>query len=118
VVAPGQTISTTDILAVMGLSGVGTMDLVLPVAGSQIPNPIAVVRLYNDGGAAGTSGFTEDLIDPFGERVLLAGATGFLIGPADTSRFRYNIGLRTLSSGASLKATIHASDGTVPHCLA
>lgn len=112
-VAPGQTVASPDILATMGLSGVGTMDLLLPVVGSQIPNPIAVVRLYNDGGAAGTSGFTEDLIDPFGERVLLAGATGFLIGPADTNRFRYNIGLRTLSSGASLKATIRASDGTV-----
>ncbi len=110
-IAPRQTVSYPDILPAMGLSGVGTMDLVLPV-GDQIPNPIAVVRLYNDGGNAGTSGFTEDLIDPYGERVLLAGATGYLIGPSDPSRFRYNIGIRTLSSGASLRVNVHASDGT------
>src|ERR1700693_1833325 len=111
-IAPGQTVSYPDILPAMGLSAVGTMDLVLPV-GDRVPSPIATVRLYNDGGAAGTSGFTEDLIDPYGERVLQAGATGYLLGPADPSRFRYNIGLRTLSSGASLKVTVHASDGTV-----
>jgi len=111
-VAPRQTVSYPDILPAMGLSGVGTMDLVLPV-GNQIPNLIAVVRLYNDGGAAGTSGFTEDLIDPFGERVLSAGATGYLIGPADPSRFRYNIGIRTLSSEASLTVNVYASDGTL-----
>ena len=35
----------------------------MPV-GNQLPNPIAAVRLYNDGGSAGTSSFTEDLIDP------------------------------------------------------
>jgi hypothetical protein len=113
-VAAGQTFSYTDILATMSQSGVGSMDLVLP-AGSQVP--VVVVRVYNDGGAAGTTGFTEDLIDPSGSTflgpTLFAGVTGYIIGPADTVHFRYNIGVRTLFSGAFVTATVRDSSGTV-----
>jgi hypothetical protein len=109
----GQTISYTDILATMGQSGVGSMDLVLP-DGSQVP--VVVVRVYNDGGAAGTTGFTEDLVDPSGTiqgESLFGGATGYILGPSDTAHFRYNIGVRTLFGGATLTATVRDSSGTV-----
>jgi hypothetical protein len=113
-VTAGQTISYSDILASMGQSGVGSMDLVLP-AGSQVP--VVVVRVYNDGGAAGTTGFTEDLIDPTGSsflgETLFGGVTGYILGPSDTAHFRYNIGVRTFFSGASLTATVRNSSGTV-----
>jgi hypothetical protein len=112
-VAAGQTISYTDILATMGQSGVGSMDLVLPDASQA---PIVVVRVYNDAGAAGTTGFTEDLIDPngsFSDAVLFGGVTGFILGPSDTAHFRYNIGVRTLFGGASITATVRDSAGNV-----
>ena len=112
-VAAGQTISYTDILATMGQSGIGSMDLVLPDASQA---PIVVVRVYNDAGAAGTTGFTEDLIDPnggFQNAVLFGGVTGFILGPSDTAHFRYNIGVRTLFGGASITATVRDSAGNV-----
>jgi hypothetical protein len=110
-VAAGQTISYTDILATMGQSGVGSMDLILP-AGSQVP--VITVRVYNDAGAAGTSGFTEDLVEPGGSflgETLFAGVTGYLIGPADAAHFRYNIGVRSLFSGVFLTVTERDASG-------
>jgi hypothetical protein len=109
----GQTSSYIDLVAAMGQSGVGSVDIVLP-DGSQVP--IVVARVYNDGGAAGTTGFTEDLVDPNGPflgPVLSAGVTGYIVGPADVAHFRYNIGVRSLFSGASLTVTAHDSTGAV-----
>jgi hypothetical protein len=109
----GQTSSYIDLVAAMGQSGVGSVDIVLP-DGSQVP--VVVTRVYNDGGAAGTTGFTEDLVDPsgaFGSPTISAGITGFILGPADVAHFRYNIGVRSLFSGASLTVTAHDSSGAV-----
>jgi len=109
----GQMNSYVDLVAAMGQSGVGSVDIVLP-DGSQVP--IVVARVYNDGGAAGTTGFTEDLVDPsgsFGSPTISAGITGYILGPADVSHFRYNIGVRSLFSGASLTVTAHDSTGAV-----
>jgi len=112
-VSAGQTSSYIDLVAAMGQSGVGSIDVVLPT-GSQVP--VVVTRVYNDGGAAGTTGFTEDVVDPngaFSSPVLSAGITGYILGPADVAHFRYNIGVRSLFGGASLTVTAHDSGGMV-----
>ncbi len=113
-IGPDATISYADIVQTMGQTGLGTLDLVLP-ASSQAP--VVVARVFNDAGPAGTSGFTEEAIDPsgggFDSRVFFAGATGFLIAPADPTHFRMNIGVRTFFSGATLTAIQRDASGAV-----
>jgi hypothetical protein len=114
--ASDETVSWSDVVDAMGISGLGTLDLMLPPASSS---PVVVTRVYNDAGAAGTSGFTEDTIDPAqrgsGSPVLTGGTTGILVVPADLTKYRFNIGIRTLSSGAGFTLWIRRADGTTAH---
>ena len=72
------------------------------------------VSITNNAGAAGTSGFTE----PFYRLAdVPAAGSGFLIGPADTSRFRYNIGIRTLDNPVSVTITVKNADGNTVHTV-
>jgi hypothetical protein len=108
----GQTLSFPDILEAMGLSGLGTLDILMPNASQS---PLIVARVFNDAGEDGTSGFTEDVISP-GEsgnlsRVLGAGKDGYLVLPADTEAFRFNIGVRTLSVGGWVQFVVYDADG-------
>jgi virginiamycin B lyase len=105
--APYQTVDFADLLPAMGQSGVGTLDLLATVG----PAPLTVTRIYNDAGAAGTTGFNEDQIRP--EDALTAGQRAVLIAPIDVSKFRFNIGVRTLSSGASISVTVRDQNGAV-----
>jgi hypothetical protein len=111
-----QTVSWSDVVDAMGITGLGTLDLMLPPASSS---PVIVTRVYNDAGASGTSGFTEDAIDPTqrgsGSPVLTGGTTGILVAPADLTRYRFNIGIRTLTSGAGFLVTVRSADGTSVH---
>ena len=105
-----STIAFPDIVQTMGQVGLGSIDIVLPYLA---PIPLAVARVYNDAGAAGTSGFTEEGIPVENDnRVITAGATGILVGPSDLTRFRYNIGIRTLLAGATLTLRVRDADGT------
>ena len=45
----------------MGITGLGSLDLMLPSASAS---PVIVTRVFNDAGAAGTSGFNEEAVDP------------------------------------------------------
>jgi hypothetical protein len=99
-VAPGATISYSDLVQTMGQTGLGSLDVVT-AAGESLP--VIVVRIYNDAGASGTSGFTEEAMDPSGQnetRLLFAGSTGYLIAPPSDTTLRYNIGVRSLLAGA------------------
>lgn len=110
---PHATVSYDDLVQTMGQSGLGTLDLVLP-ASSDLP--VIVARVYNDAGAAGTSGFTEEAIDPTGSfesRVVFAGATGFLVAPPDAAGFRFNIGIRSLLSGATVTFRVRDAGGAI-----
>lgn len=49
-----------DVVAAMGQSGLGSIDV---IGRFSDPPPIAETRVYNDAGAAGTSGFTEVAMD-------------------------------------------------------
>lgn len=117
-VGPGQTVAYPDIVAAIGPTGLGSIDVVLPVS-SQVP--IIIARVFNDAGTSGTSGFTEDAINPDGggsdSPLLFAGSTGFLVAPADLTNFRFNIGVRTFLSGAFITFRVHDSTGALIHTV-
>jgi hypothetical protein len=105
--SPGQTQNIADLLPALARSGLGSADVV-STSGSL---PTVVARVFNDGGDKGTAGFTEDLMKP--QNALVAGDQFVLLVPADLARFRYNIGVRTLGTGASITVTQRNSSGTV-----
>ena len=108
---PGQTQNIADLLPAMGQSGLGSADF-FPNSGGL---PTVVARVFNDGGSNGTVGFTEDLVKP--GSALAAGDQVSLLVPADLARFRYNIGIRVLSSGAAITITQRNSSGVVVNTL-
>jgi len=110
--APGETRSIADLLPAMGLTGLGSLDVV-PDTGTQ--TPLLVVRVFNDAGAAGTTGFTEEAVTP--AEALVAGEQGFLIAPLDPALYRFNVGVRTLGSGATLTITARNEAGTMTRTL-
>jgi hypothetical protein len=85
-----------DIVQTMGQSGLGTIDV---ISNNGFP-PLVTARVYNDAGASGTSGFTEDLITP--TDALHTFDSAVLITPGDLTNFRVNIGVRTFSSAATV----------------
>ena len=111
-IASGETVSFPDVLEAMGLSGLGTLDIHMPNASSS---PLIVARVFNDAGESGTSGFTQDVINPNESgtlgRVLTAGNFGYLILPSDTEAFRFNIGIRTLGVGGWLQFVVYDAHG-------
>ena len=110
--APGEIVAHADVVTTMGQSGLGSIDIVAPPG---VLMPIVLTRIYNDAGAAGTAGFFEDAVPlstSAGARVVTAGNTGFLITPIDPARTRFNIGVRTLSAGATMIVVLERSDGT------
>jgi hypothetical protein len=112
VLEPSETRSIPDLLPAMGLTGLGSLDVV-PDTGTA--TPLLVVRVFNDAGAAGTTGFTEEGVAP--AEALVAGELGFLIAPPDPDLYRFNVGVRTLVSGATLTITARNAAGTVTRTL-
>jgi hypothetical protein len=102
----GKSLSFPDLLPAMGISsGLGSADIVAD-AGSAFP--VTLVRVFNDAGAAGTTGLA---LEPMAaSEALQNGDTGVLIAPADT-RFRLNIGVRTLEQGVGFNVTVRNKDG-------
>jgi hypothetical protein len=97
----------------MSITGVGSMDLVVPAGQGA---PLVTSRIYNDGGESGTSGFSQDLIDCYVTlkgvaRVLRRGTTGFLLTPLNPSKTRFNIGVRTLDAATTLQVTLKNDTG-------
>ncbi len=108
---PGQTIFFPDVLTSLGQTGIGSLDFVTTIGSA----PVASVRVYNDAGVAGTSGFTEHGLKP--SEALSAGARGILIGPFDPLLFRYNVGVRALSAGATISITVRDTEGNILRTL-
>jgi hypothetical protein len=99
-----------DLLPVMGVaSGLGSLDVYFAVGETR--KLATTFRVYDDGGAAGTSGFNEDLV-PF-NGVTPSGATLLLICPPDPTLFRFNVGVRTLGDGATIVATLRDKSGAL-----
>jgi uncharacterized protein YjdB len=104
----GKSLSYADLLPAMGIAiGLGSADLIAD-AGSAFP--ITLLRVFNDAGTAGTTGLAEEPM--LTTDALKSGDAAVLIAPADT-RFRLNIGVRTLEQGASMTLTVHDKDGVL-----
>lgn len=88
--------SYDDIVDYIGKSGLGTIDV---VSSNGFP-PLVTARVYNDAGAGGTSGFTEEMIRT--TDVLHPGDLAILLTPSDLTNYRVNIGVRTLSQDATV----------------
>ena len=108
IVGPGATVSSDDFVASLGQTGLGTVDIFSTLGG---PTPLVIARVYNDAGAAGTTGFSEALVVP----QIPVGGTAILIGPSDVTKFRFNIGVRTFAAPVTLTINVKDSDGNVVH---
>ena len=116
---PGEVFSTADVVAAMGQTGIGSLDVTVPATQAV---PMLMTRVYNDAGSAGTSSLTEEAIaytsaTDVDLNVLARGVTAFLVTPRDPNRTRFNIGIRTLYSGATVSITVRNSDGSVVRSL-
>jgi hypothetical protein len=105
--SPGQSLSYPDVVASMGTSGIGSFDIFTNGGDA----PIATARVFSDGGAAGTSGFSEEALSP--NDALDFFSRGILLIPPDLTNFRMNIGVRTLDTGATLNVYTYDSTGTL-----
>lgn len=108
-VGAGQVVTYPDIVATFGRSGLGSVDLITTPTATK---PVIITRVYNDAGTLGTSGLTEDVIEASDPRVINAGFTAFLVTPVDPAKTRFNIGVRTGLSGATLTAVLRDTNGT------
>ena len=103
--APHQTLEFDDVVASLGATGLGSIDL--------LPNgkgiPAVVARAFDDKGTSGTTGAAIPLVTSgeFG----VAGDHFTLVAPLDRARFRFNIGVRSLSEGASLRFSVYSPQG-------
>lgn len=100
------TVTFDDVVAQMGLSGLGSFDIV--TRHSSMPG--FVTRVFNDLGAAGTLGFVEPVQRTGSE--LVSGEVGQFPTPSDPAHFRMNVGVRTLSRGATVSVAEYAPDGS------
>jgi hypothetical protein len=101
-----------DFLPAIGIStGLGSLDIFVPPSEVGHQNGIAVARVYNDAGSAGTTGFTEEFYNP--NKVYVAGDNALFVLSPNPSAFRNNVGIRTLDDGASMTAILRNSNGAV-----
>jgi hypothetical protein len=108
-IGPRKTLAYADLLPAMGIPlGLGSADLIGDVGS---PLPLLLARVFNDGGALGTTGLTEEAFRA--EDALQQGDVGALMAPADRSKFRLNIGVRTLDQQVKLAITVTDKDGNV-----
>jgi hypothetical protein len=105
--APGQGLFIPDLLPAVGMSGLGSADVEVETGAL----PVMVVRVFNDEGSAGTTGFTEEVIPP--EDSLTPERFAYLILPPDAVAYRFNIGVRTLDGGAAVLANLYDSAGNL-----
>ena len=103
-IAPRQTVHFDDLVAAMETTGIGSIDLVT-VEGQA---PAAIARVFDEG-AEGTEGMMVPLLDP--RDALRPGIDGLLIAPPDFQQYRFNIGVRSLAEGASIRFTVFGANG-------
>ena len=104
----GQVIGFTDVVATMGQNGLGSIDVLIPPTAIL---PTFVTRIYNTASSGGKTGLAEDDVIPTSQRLLHPGNYGILICPSNPDRERFNIGIRTLFSGAQVVAILRSPTG-------
>jgi hypothetical protein len=105
---PHTTISFADIVAEMGASGLGSLEIL--VERGRIPT--IAVRAYDDQ-PAGTTGATIPVVAA--DAILARNDSAALIAPRDLVRYRFNAGVRALDNGATLELIVRAANGTERH---
>lgn len=103
---PFQTLDIPDILGSMGQTGLGSLDVVATTGSA----PVAAVSVYADNGPV-EAGAREELV-PTAD-ALFPGQGGTLLPPSNLQRYRFNIGIRTLGTGAFLNVTVRDRSGTI-----
>ena len=103
----GETSTFDDVLAAFGASGLGSLE----IAPSSGPAPVAAARIFVDGGAAGTSGFSEEAVKE--AAALAAGDSAVLLAPPDFAAQRFNVGVRPLAEGTTLSIVVRNAAGAV-----
>lgn len=105
---PHTTLSFADVVADLGVTGLGSLDLL--VERGRIPTLVA--RAYDDQ-PGGTTGATIPLVRA--ADVLSRNDFSALVAPRDLTRYRFNTGVRALDNGATLEIVVRAADGTERH---
>jgi len=96
----------TDIVADMGQTGLGSIDV--QATGFT---PVITTRVYDDAGAAGTSGFTEEVVTSYD--AIKSGAYADFTIPADLTNYRVNMGIRTLGQSTTFVVTAYDAAGAL-----
>ncbi|HET8796714.1 MAG TPA: hypothetical protein VFO89_03445 [Thermoanaerobaculia bacterium] len=107
-IAPHATLSFADVAGELGGTGLGSLDILVESGGI----PVIVARAFDDQ-PGGTTGVSVPAVR-FGE-ILGRGDFGALIVPRDLARYRFNIGIRALDSGATLELTLRTPSGQQRH---
>lgn len=102
---PHTTLSFTDVVADLGVTGLGSLDVLI----ERGPLPTIVARAYDDQ-PAGTTGATVPAIRAVD--ILTRTDAAALIVPRDLTRYRFNIGVRALDSGATIQLVVRSASGT------
>jgi hypothetical protein len=100
-VGPKSVVSWTDIVAALGQSGLGSIDIFSTAA---FP-PSVTARVFDDKGPLGTSGFTEDFIPP---TKALRGTAALAL---TFGEYRTNIGLRAIGGVSKVRLTLYSEQG-------
>jgi hypothetical protein len=112
--APSETRSFADLLPAMGLASasIGTLDVVAPFGSSA---PVLAARVFNDAGAAGTSGFGLGAASL--DETLGSNDFAVLFTPSDPVRLRLNLGTRAGAQGATVRVTLRDATGATVRTL-
>ncbi len=105
---PGATLSFADVVAEMGVTGLGSLDILV----DRGALPIVVARAYDDQ-PSGTTGVTVPAIRSID--ILSRNDVSALIVPRDLTRYRFNIGVRALGTGTSIDIAVRTPAGTERH---
>lgn len=106
--APRATLSFSDIVAEMGAAGLASLDI-LSDRGAV---PTIVARAYDDQ-PTGTTGATIRALRA--AEIMGRNDVSALIVPRDLTRYRFNIGVRTLEVGATIALTVRDPAGNERH---
>jgi hypothetical protein len=106
--APHATLSFDDVLTSFGFTGLGSLDILV----DRGELPIVVARAYDDQDGK-TTGVTVPLV-PYTE-VLTRNDVSALIVPRDLTRYRFNIGARSLGGGATVDVIVRNAAGAERH---
>ncbi|HEX2832628.1 MAG TPA: Calx-beta domain-containing protein [Thermoanaerobaculia bacterium] len=98
---------TRDLTATLDVNGFVTADLVT-LTGAI---PQTSVRVFNDGGEKGRSGFTATFVPV--SKAIVAGKRAILIAPDLVGTTRMNVGMRALEDGATLTFLLRRSNGDI-----